>query len=57
VIRDADLVERILKGTQPCKLKSLGGIAGSLDYNATNKLDVEFINLGSTRSEIEAALG
>jgi hypothetical protein len=56
VLRDADLVERILKGTQPCKLKSLGGIAGSLDYNAPGKLDVGFINLDATRSEIEAAL-
>ena len=56
VLRDADLVERILKGTQPCRFVSLGGIAGSMDYNARNKLDVGYITLDATRDEIEAAL-
>jgi hypothetical protein len=56
VIRDSDTVDRILKGTQPCKLKSLGGIAGSMDYGAKRLLDVDFVKLGATRGEIEAAL-
>ena len=56
VIFDTDLVERILKGSQPCKLKSLGGIAGTLDYDSKRLLDVNFVKLGATRGEIEAAL-
>jgi len=56
VIRDVDLIDRILKGTQPCKLKSLGGIAGSMDYNAKRLLDVGYITLDATRGEIEAAI-
>jgi hypothetical protein len=56
VLRDVDLVDRILKGTQPCKLVSLGGIAGSMDYDAKRLIDVNYIRLGATRGEIEAAL-
>lgn len=56
VIRDADLVDRILKGSQPCKLVSLGGISGTMDYNARRLIDVDYIKLGATRVEIEAAL-
>ena len=56
VLRDADLIEKILKGNQPCKLKSLGGIAGSMDYSAKRLLDVNYVQLGATRGEIEAAL-
>jgi len=56
VIRDADLVEKILKGSQPCKLKSLGGLSGSMDYGAKRLLDVNYVQLGATRGEIEAAI-
>lgn len=56
VLRDVDLVDRILKGSQPCKLVSLGGIAGTMDYGAKRLLDVNYVTLGATRGEIEAAI-
>jgi hypothetical protein len=56
IIRDSDLVDRILKGSQPCRLVSIGGIGGSMDYNAKGLLDVGFIRLGATRAEIETAV-
>jgi len=56
VLRDSDLVDRILKGTQPCKLVSLGGIAGTMDYDAKRLLDVDYVKLGATRGAIEAAI-
>ncbi len=56
VVFDADLVERILKGTQPCKLKSIGGISGTMDYDSRRLLDVGYVKLGATRGEIDAAL-
>ncbi len=56
VLRDIDLVDRILKGTQPCKLVSLGGIAGTMDYAAKRLLDVDYVKLGATRAEIESAI-
>ncbi len=56
VIFDADLVERILKGTQPCKLTSIGGIAGSMDYDSRRLLDVGYVRLGANRGEIDVAL-
>ena len=56
VLRDADLIEKILKGNQPCKLKSLGGIEGSLNYNTRSRLDVGTLFLDATRDEIEAAV-
>ena len=56
VLRDADLIEKILKGSQPCKLKTLGGIAGSMEYGTKRLLDVDYVQLGATRGEIEAAI-
>ena len=56
VIRDADMIDRILKGNQPCRLVSIGGIGGSMDYNAKGLLDVGFVRLGATRAEIETAV-
>ncbi len=56
VLRDADLIEKILKGSQPCRIASLGDIAGSLEYNSRSKLDIGFIKLDATRTEIAAAV-
>jgi len=56
IIRDSDLIEKILKGTQPCRLVTLGGIDSSFDYDAKSILDVGFVKLGATRSEIEEAV-
>ena len=56
IVRDVDLIDRILKGQQPCRLTTLGGIDSSFDYNARKFLDVDQIPLGSTRAEIEAAV-
>lgn len=56
IIRDADLIERILKGQQPCRIVSLGGVGDSFNYDARQILDVDFIKLGASRSEIETAV-
>ena len=56
IVRDVDLIDRILKGQQPCRLTTLGGIDSSFDYNARKFLDVDQIPLGSTRAEIEEAV-
>jgi hypothetical protein len=56
ILRDADLIEKILAGKQPCRLVTLGGVEASLGYRATSSLDVDFIKLGAARTEIEKAL-
>lgn len=56
ILRDADLIEKILRGNQPCKLKSLGGISGTLNYNTRARLDIGTLFLDATRDEIEAAV-
>ncbi len=56
IIRDADLIEKILKGQQPCRLVTLGGLGSSFDYKARDVLDVDFVKLGATRSQIDAAV-
>ncbi len=56
VLRDSDTVERILKGSQPCKLKSIAGISGTMDYDSRRLLDVGYVQLDATRPEIDAAL-
>lgn len=56
ILRDADLIERILKGQQPCRLTTLGGIGDSFDYNARKTLDIDFVRLGASRDQIEAAV-
>ena len=56
IVRDVDLIERILKGQQPCRLTTLGGIDSSFNYDAKKFLDVDHIPLGSTRAEIEEAV-
>ena len=56
VIRDPELIMRILSGQQPCRLTTIGGVEGSLSYDAPSSLDVNFVKLGSTREEVEAAV-
>lgn len=56
IIRDAELIERILKGNQPCRLVTLGGIGDSFGYEARTFLDIDHIKLSSTRAEIEQAV-
>jgi hypothetical protein len=55
-IRDTDLIDRILKGTQPCRITTLGGIGDSFDYNAKKVLDVDFVKLGASREDIDKAV-
>lgn len=55
-LRDVDLIDRILKGTQPCRLTTLGGIGDSFGYSAKGTLDVDFVELGSSREEIQKAV-
>ncbi len=56
ILRDVDLVSRILSGSQPCRLVSVGGIQDSFSYAAREKLDVDPVKLNFQRSEIEAAI-
>lgn len=56
IIRDVDLIEKIMLGKQPCRLTTLGGIGGSVNYHAKSVLDVDFIKLGSPRDVIEEAV-
>ena len=55
-IRDPDLIARILSGSQPCRLVTLGGIGGSWSYRARDVFDVDFVNLDATRDEINQAV-
>ena len=55
-LREPDLIERILKGTQPCRITTLGGIGDSFDYKAKKLLDVDFVKLGASHDEIEDAV-
>lgn len=56
ILRDADLVERIMKGQQPCRITTLGGVGDSFNYPVRDALDIGFVKLGSSRSEIESAV-
>lgn len=56
ILRDSDLIEKILKGSQPCRLVSLGDIDRSIEYNPRSKLDIGFISLDATRAEIESSI-
>lgn len=56
IIRDGDLIEKILKGQQPCRLTTLGGLGSSFDYKARDILDVDFVKLGSSRAAIDSAI-
>lgn len=56
IIRDADLIDRIMKGQQPCRIKTIGGIGSSFDYKARSILDVDFVKLGASRSEIDTSV-
>lgn len=56
ILRDSDLVYNILTGKQPCRLTTIGGIEGSLDYNMRSIYDVDPINLGADKAKIEEAL-
>lgn len=56
ILRDADLIENILKGKQPCRITTLGGIGGSFDYKARDILDVDFVRLTASRADIESAV-
>lgn len=56
ILRDADLIEKILAGKQPCRLVTLGGVGDSFGFKARETLDVDFIELGTTRAKIEEAV-
>jgi hypothetical protein len=56
IIRDSDLITRILNNQQPCRLVTEGGISSSMDYNAKSKLDVDFVKLGSSSDQIAQAV-
>lgn len=56
IIRDVDLIDLILKGKQPCRLTTVGGVGSSMEYRAKNILDVDFVQLGNDREKIAAAV-
>jgi len=56
ILRDGDLIEKIIQGKQPCRLVTCGGVGDSFGYRASDVLDVDFINLGAARAEIDKAI-
>ncbi len=55
VIRDTDLVDRILTGQKSARLASIGG-TDRLTYNFKNTWDITPVPFGSTTEEIQSAL-
>ncbi len=56
LIRDVDLISRIISGAQPCRLVTVGGVGSQFSYQSVDIYDIEFVNLGSTREEIQKAV-
>lgn len=56
IVRDEDLVSRILSGAQPCRLVTVGGISSQFSYQAPDIYDIDFVKLGSAKDEIKKAL-
>lgn len=56
VVRDPDLIARILSGSQPCRLTTIGGIGGNWSYRARDVFDVDFVPLDATRDQINNAV-
>lgn len=56
VIKDVDLVEKILKRRVECRIATLGGVE-SFSYSPENVWKVSPIPLTATKEEIEIALG
>jgi hypothetical protein len=55
-IDDPQLIARILSGAQPCRLTTLGGIGGQINYNAGDYFPVDFVKLDATMEQINAAV-
>lgn len=55
VVRDADIVENILKGKLPIRVATLGGI-DSFTYDSRNVFNADLIPFDAPRDKIEAAL-
>ena len=55
-IDDANLIQRILSGAQPCRLTTLGGIGSTINYNASDYFPVDFVKLDSTLEQINTAV-
>jgi hypothetical protein len=56
MLRDVDLVEKILTNKQPCRLVSPGGIGADVGFHPRDMLNIDFVPLGANRPTIEAAL-
>ncbi len=56
VLRDPDLIEKILAGNQHCRLNTLGGVGDRFSYNIQSEFDIDPIKLGMSRAHIEAAV-
>lgn len=55
VMRDADIVEGIIKGKVPARVATLGGI-DSFTYDSRNIFNADLIPFDASRPQIEAAL-
>jgi hypothetical protein len=55
-IDDPQLIQRILTGSQPCRLTTLGGIGSQMNYNVSDYFPVDFIKLDASLAEITAAV-
>jgi hypothetical protein len=53
VIRDADLIHRILTGRKECRIATIGGV-GTMEYNVRHVWDINPIPYGATLDEIDS---
>lgn len=55
VVRDADIVEDVIRGKTPARIATLGGV-DQIRYNARDVYNTDLIPFDSTRDDIESAL-
>jgi hypothetical protein len=56
IIKDVELVMKMLDGRVPCSIKTIGGI-NPFDYPIERTYEISGIELGATRDEVARALG
>jgi hypothetical protein len=56
IIKDVELVMKMLNGQVPCSIKTVGGIS-PFDYPIADNYAIGTISLGATRDEVARALG
>jgi len=55
VVRDSDLIHRILTGRKECRIATVGGV-DVIQYNVRHTWDINPVKFGATLDEIDAAV-